>query len=281
MTYVINSRGEKEPFSYEKVKNSAEKAGASSFLAKEIAEIIESKVYPGIKTSEIYREIKKLLKRKSPKVGIIYSLKEAMRKLGPTGFPFEKYIGEVFKKKGYKVKFHQFLPGRCIKSYEIDFLAQKEKLIYIGECKYHRLASERVDLKIALYNFARFLDIKNGKFFKRYRNFKIKSLLVTNTKFTSQAKDYAKCVGIELLGWNYPQREGLEKIIEELKAFPITILPSFKLYMKEIFSQKNLMLVEDLIKKDISEIVRETKISKKEAISLKEEAQLLLNKNDR
>ncbi len=279
--YVINSKGEREPFSYQKVRKSAERAGAGPLLAKEIADIIEKEVYPGIKTSEIYRKIKKLLRKKYPKAGILYSLKEAMRRLGPTGFPFERYVGEILRKKGYKVKVHQFLSGKCATNYEIDILAQKERIIYIGECKYHRLASQRVDLKVALYNFARFLDIKNGKFSKKYKDFKIKSLLITNTKFTTQVKEYAKCVGIDLLGWNYPEGRGLEKIVEELKAFPVTILPSFKLYMKEIFSQKNLMLVEDLLKKDINQLLKETQISKKELLSLIEEAKILLNKNDR
>lgn len=281
MTYVINSKGEKEPFSYQKVKKSAEKAGAPPKLAREIADLIKKEAYPGIKTLEIYKKIKKLLRKKHPKVGILYSLKEAMRKLGPTGFPFERYIGEILRKKGYKVKIHQFLSGKCALNYEIDIIAQKGKLIYVGECKYHSLASQRVDLKIALYNFARFLDIKKGEFSQKYKGFKIKSLLVTNTKFTSQVKRYAKCVGIYLLGWNYPKEKGLEKIIEKSKAFPVTILPSFKNYMKDIFSQKNLMLVEDLITKDIGEILKETHISKREILSLKREAQLLLNRNDR
>jgi len=47
--YVINNSGQKEPFSWKKICNGAERVGASKALAKEIATIIEKEAYPGIK----------------------------------------------------------------------------------------------------------------------------------------------------------------------------------------------------------------------------------------
>ena len=142
--YVINSQKEKEPFSSQKVYNSARRVGASKKLAQKIAKIIEKEVYPGIKTFEIFGRIKKLLHSEIPKAALKFNLKKGMRKLGPTGFPFEKYIGEILRESGLKVKINQYLPGFCLRSYEIDFVAEKNKLVYVGECKYRNLFGERV-----------------------------------------------------------------------------------------------------------------------------------------
>ncbi|MDP2930396.1 MAG: ATPase, partial [bacterium] len=110
-SYVINSRGEKEPFSFGKVYGSARKVGASKKLAREIAEIIGREAYPGIKTFEIFRKVRKLLNREIPKAALRFNLKKAMQALGPTVFPFEKYIGDVFSRQGFKVKLNQIVPG--------------------------------------------------------------------------------------------------------------------------------------------------------------------------
>jgi len=133
--YVTNARGEKEPFSISKIKKSARRIGASQKVAREIAKIIEKKAYPGIKTSDIAKEIKRFLSLENPKFTLKFRLKEGMRKLGPTGFPFEKYIGEIFSNNGFEVKLNQQIRGACC-SYEIDFTAKKNKVLYIGECKY-------------------------------------------------------------------------------------------------------------------------------------------------
>lgn len=270
---VINSRGEREPFSFKKVYNSARRAGATNLLAREIAERIEKKVFPGIKTSEIFKEVKKQLLEADSKPGLRFSLKEAMRKLGPTGFPFEKYVAEILQRNGFKTKINQFINGACIKSYEIDFVAQKQGIIYLGECKYHKFRGERVDLKVALQNYARFLDIKKGKDFQGR---KLKSILLTNTKFSSNAVKYSRCVGVELLGWRYPRGRGLDYFIESEKLYPVTILPSLRGFLKEIFARKRLMLAEDLLRNNVAELSRKLGVEEKRLHPLIKEAEALL-----
>lgn len=275
--HVINLRGEREPFSFKKVYNSARRVGASKEAAKEIAQIIEDQVYPGIKTSKIYKKVKKLLRQKTPKAALKFDLKVAMRKLGPTGFPFEKFIGEIFSKKGFKVKLNQFPQGKCLK-YEVDFLAQKDDLFYIGECKYRRKPGGLVHSDTALANFAQFLDLKKGEFLnqEKFRNFKTKTILVTNAKFTSHAIKYSECKGAELLGWRYPPQEGLEHLIEAEKLYPITILPSFKKPLVKVFSKKRIILAKDVLQLDLQEFSSKENIPINQLQSLKEEAKVLL-----
>ena len=278
--FVINSKGEREPFSQKKVYRSARRVGASRQSAKRIANVIEKEAYPGINTSEIFKKAKGLLHKDSPRAALRFNLKEGMRRLGPTGFPFEKYVGEIFKKIGYETKINQFLPGRCLRNYEIDFIAKKGKVIYVGECKYRNLFGERVHSSDALANHARFSDILNGSYFKsnKYKHFKIKTMMVTNTKFTGRAQNYSRCMGAELLGWNHPKKNGLESIIEKEKLYPITILPSLKKYLRDVLTKEKMMLAEDILKVDPQKFAKKFKIRLKDFKSLINEAEVLLNK---
>jgi Holliday junction resolvase len=271
--YVINSRGEKEPFSKKKVFNSCRRSGASRKLAEEISKKIQKTIYSGIETSEIFRLVKLLLSENSPELVMRVSLREAMRKLGPSGFDFEKYIAKIFYKNGFEVTLNVHVPGLCISSYEIDFLAKKRKLVYLGECKYHRGVGDRVDLKIALADYARFLDIKKGEYFKGYT---LRNIIVTNAKFTSELVKYSRCTGTELLGWRYPRRKGLERFIEKSKLYPITVLPSLKGYLKKTFAEKGIILIQDLLDVDAEMLAESLKLQKEEVENLVSEAKMLL-----
>lgn len=271
--YITNSRGEKELYSSKKLYRSCKRVGVSNVLAKKICKNIEKEIYPGMKTSEIYKLAKQFLSSQSPKSSIRFSLKEAMRKLGPDGFNFEKYIGELFSRNGFSVETNQNIPGDCISSYEIDFLAEKKNLIHVGESKYHQATGRRVDLKVALYNYARFLDISNGNYF---RNSNIKSIIVTNTKFTSEVIKYSKCMKVDLLGWRYPVRNGLEQMIEKLNFYPITILPSFTGYFKKIFAEQRMMLALDILEHSPEDLARKLSIPLDDLEKLIEEAKILL-----
>ncbi len=271
--FIINSEGKSLPFSIKKIYQSCRRSGASKSLAKKISEEVAREAYPGIKTSEIAVLVKEFLLRKSPKTSIKFSLKEAMRKLGPSGFDFEKYIGQIFSKKGFEVKLNQIISGACISSYEIDFVARRKDSIRIGECKYHYLPGTKVDLKVSLYNYARFLDILNGQYFD---NQELKATLVTNAKFTNKAIKYSKCMNVELLGWRYPPKKGLQSLIEKSNLYPITILPSFNGYLKQVFAQRGKMLASDLLRVSTQALAKELRLPLKKIEKLAEEAEILL-----
>jgi hypothetical protein len=234
--YLVNSKGEKELFSFHKVYRSSKRVGASDVLAKKIAHEIEKRIYPGMKTEEIFKLVKSFLKE-SPASAIKFSLKQAMS------------------------------------SYEIDFLAKNNELTYLGECKYHTFSGARVDLKVALYNYARFLDILNSS---RFKSSSTKAIIVTNTKFTTEAIKYCKCMNVDLLGWKYPKNQGLECLIEKNKLYPVTILPSFKAHFKSVFARNKMMLVLDLLNVPLNQLVKKLKLSSRELEQLVREAKILL-----
>ena len=275
---VINSLGQEELFSERKVLRSLKRSGATGQIATKILEQIRSQLYQGINTSEIFKIVRQELAKEHPVAAVRFNLKQAIRNLGPDGFSFEKFIKRVFEKYGFSVKINQYIPGRCI-SYETDIVAEKEDIIYFGECKYRNQPGERIDLWVCMKLFAAASDVCPTYFKNKISNQqKVIPLVITNVKFTTQAIKYSKCQGIELLGWNYPKNNGLEKMIEDKKLYPITILPSFKKYMDQSFGEADLMLASDLLKfKDIKNISKIVGLSEKQMMSLVKEAEKLFS----
>ncbi len=275
--FVRKNNGEKEDFSFEKIYQSLQRVGVPRSLANSAVKEIKKKVYPGIKTKEIAHLISEYFKEKNLGYALKFNLKEGMKKLGPTGFPFEKYIGEIFAVKGFEVKLNQIIRG-CCSNYEIDFTAKKGALFYIGECKFRKLFKGKVHLDVALANYARFLDIKKEIERKReLKGLKVKSILVTNRKFTTKAINYSKCVGVDLLGWRYPSDKGLEFLIEEEKLYPITILPSLDRYTSRLFISRRITLIKDLLDINLVLLSKETGVELKQLKSLQMEAKVLLS----
>lgn len=277
--YITNASGEKELFSKNKIFQGARRAGASKILAHKISETIQKDLYDGISTNEIFNYIRKLLHNESPGVAMKFSLKKAIYKLGPSGFSFEKYMGEIFNRWGYQVLLNQTLSGKCV-NYEIDFLAEKQNEILVGECKFHNIPGSRVDLKIVLATYARFLDLKNGSFLRNKTQKKLlpKNFLITNNKFTDKAIQYAKCSDIELLGWRYPYSKGLEYYIENENLYPITILDSVSPQLLEQFANHQLILIDNLFNISAEELAKKIGVSVQQIVKLKQQAELLLNK---
>jgi len=274
MIEVIKYSGEKEPFSVKKVYNSAMRAGASSSLAKEISRELEKEVYQNITTAEIFKKIREKLKKDNLQIAMRFSLKEAMKKLGPAGFVFEDFARRVLSHYGMKMESSMIINGKCCK-YEIDFLAFKENLVYLGECKYRNNSGDKVDVNVCLKSFAILDDVKNSG---RFKDKNVNFLIVTNSRFTDEAIKYSSCKGIELLGWNYPKDQGLEDMVEAKKLYPITILPSFKGYLAEALRKERVMLVDDVFSLNIDKFGKRVNIPKKQLEALRREAEILIDK---
>jgi hypothetical protein len=276
--YVINSRGEQELFSLQKVERSARRVGASLKLAREIAKEVERKIYNGIPTFEVFKEVKSLLNQAQPIFGLKFNLKQAIKELGPDGFGFEKYVAALLREDGYKVKLNQFISGKCLPKYEIDFTAEKDNIFKIGECKYHSQAGVAVDQEVALANHARFLDILQGGFSlaKQQQGKNVSSLLVTNTRFSTRAIKYSEAYGVELWGWKYPVNNGLEVFIDSHKLYPITILPSFQKQYTVAFNNRNIILAGDILKINLARLSQEENIDQGILNKMSDEAKTLL-----
>lgn len=260
--YVIKESGLQEKFDAKKLKFSMLAAGAPEDLANKAIREIKNKLYPGIMTREILHVVLDVL-REQPGIAQRYNLKRAIMVLGPTGFPFEKFVARLLKEYGDETQTDVYVRGRCVNQ-EIDVTARKDGKNYMVECKYHNMPGKRSDLKVAMYTYARFLDVHHKGFDQAW--------LVTNTKCTSEAINYARCMNIKIIGWNYPKEECLEKMLMQKNIYPITSLESLSLETKQRLVRANLMLVNDLLNNRMFYLRMKTRLPRKVIENLRQEA---------
>ncbi len=238
MITVIKADGRQEQFNEEKLRSSIKRAGIPDNLQTELVDHIRSRLYERIPTSQIFKHIDEYLAKIPHPYQTKYSLKRAIMEIGPTGFPFEVYVSEILKSMGYKTTVHTILRGKCV-NHEIDVIAEKQNERIFVECKYHNKPGIRSDVHVALYTKARYDDLKVKHDFS-------KAMLVTNTKITTDALDYAKCEGVEVMGWSYPEGESLRDLVEKFKLFPITQFAFMSTGQKTRLLENNIVLVKQI-----------------------------------
>ncbi|TYC14121.1 ATPase [Bizionia gelidisalsuginis] len=257
--YIKKSNGEIELFLFEKLKQSLQSTGASKAVISTIINKIKTDIYDGISSDEIYKKAFVLLKKHNKISASRYSLKRAIFDLGPTGYPFERLVGALLKEKGYKTKVGVIIKGKCV-THEIDVLAEKDENVYAIECKFHSDAKAASNVKIPLYINSRFLDIQeHWNTNSKNKTYLKQGWLVTNTRFTSEAINYGKCVGLTLLSWDYPENNGLKANIDTLALYPVTTLTTLTKREKHQLIEKNIVLVKELAK--ATEIMKSIGIS--------------------
>jgi hypothetical protein len=258
MVKIIKADGTVETFKRENIENTVLKAGGSKKFAEEISSKVAKKIHKGSTTKEILKLTLKLLKEK-PSVALKYDLKRAIMSLGPQGFTFEEYFSQLLKSYGYKTKVGIIMRGKAT-SHEVDVLAKKKKN-YMIECKYHNRLGNHTNSKVAMYTYARFLDLRNNP--KHKIN---KGWLVTNTKCTPHAIQYARGVGLKLTGWQHASKGGknLQQLIMIQKAYPITILPSVFGDVKKGFVDAKIVLAKDVLKYNLAELKKKTGLKEKD-----------------
>ncbi|MDT8418513.1 MAG: restriction endonuclease [Lutibacter sp.] len=239
--------GDLEPFSIQKLSKSLQNSGASKEEIEKIVEAVQPELYDGISSNLIYKKAFGLLKKHNRVSASKYSLKRAIFELGPTGFPFERLISALLKQKGYKTKIGEILKGECI-THEIDVLAEKDGNVFTVECKFHKNPTNISNVKIPLYINSRFLDVQKVWNNSGKSTHLKQGWLVTNTRFTKDAIDYAKCVDLTLISWNYPPNNSLKNNVDKYGLYPITTLTSLTKKEKTQLMEKDIILVKELSK---------------------------------
>jgi Holliday junction resolvase-like predicted endonuclease len=243
---VKKATGEMSPYSEEKLKASLMKSGANSALVEKIVQVVRLRLYEGIPTKKIYRLAFNELRKATRPVAARYKLKRAIMELGPSGFPFERYVAEILKLQGYQVLTGQIVKGKCV-SHEIDVIAEKDHSHFMIECKYHNQQGTACDVKIPLYVQARFKDVESAWKEQPAHDTKFhQGWVVTNTRFTHDAIEYGTCIGLNLLGWNYPPKDNLKELIDKLRVYPITCLTTLTNHEKQQLLEKCIVLCKDL-----------------------------------
>jgi len=271
---IFKSSGKRADFSIEKLKNSIKRSGADQALVNEITNNVRDELYQGISTNEIYNRAFALLRKKKNAYASKYKLKKAIYELGPTGFPFEKFVGALLLYSGYEVKTGQFLQGKCV-THEVDVVAHKNDQYIVAECKFHSNEGRNCDVKVPLYIHSRYSDILN--FYDKKNNIEKpnEGWVVTNTRFTEDALKYGSCAGLYLLSWDFPKANGIKDRIDRLGLYPITVSTLLSQREKQFLLSRDVVLCKQLLNDDF--YLDHLGISEKRKERILNEIQLLCN----
>lgn len=264
MVTIIKANEEKETFSEEKLLHSIQRAHVPLELQQQLISQIREKLYENIPTSEIHQSILQFLAAShQPHIQAKYNLKRAIMELGPSGYPFEDFVAEILKYKGYKTTLRTMVPGNCI-THEIDVIAEKDGKKIMVEVKFHNMIGTKTRIHVGLYTKARFDDIAASNKFDE-------AWLVTNTKITTDVIDYTRCVGMNVISWSYPHKGSFNDLVEEAGLYPITAITHLTMSQKQQLLEEHIVLCRDICKnpaaldvlhldeKTKSEVLSETK----------------------
>ncbi|MBO0340430.1 MAG: ATP cone domain-containing protein [Bacteroidota bacterium] len=246
--HITKSSGEQVKFSIDKLNRSLQHSGASEEMIQEIVQRVQDELYPGISTREIHNRAFALLKKRKSIYASKYKLKKAIYELGPTGFPFERFIRGILHYSGYETKVGEILEGTCV-SHEIDVIAFKNGTLNVIECKFHSEDGLKCNVKVPLYVNSRYTDVKvplNSQKEKPFKN--TEGWVVTNTRFTKDALEYGKCTGLYLLSWDNPHGDGLKERIDRLRLYPITVSTLLSSREKAFLLERDIVLCRQLEK---------------------------------
>jgi len=249
---VRKATGEYQEFNREKFEQSLLKSGVPERFVLNLSK--QAKKLEGrlVTTDRLFDFAQKKLVHKDKKAAMRYSLKRAMFELGPSGYPFEKFVAQLLRRLGYMVQTNIYIRGYCV-SHEVDILARKNKKLNLFECKFHNHRGTKSNIKTALYVKARFDDIERA-FQEKTSPRRLapiqriyKPWLVTNTKHTYDGRRYASCSGVNIISWGYPRGNSLEELIEKTGLYPITILIGLTRKLKKKLLLKRVVTIEDLV----------------------------------
>lgn len=271
---IAKASGETEEFSSAKLRESLARTGASEEVIEMVMSAIAPQIHHGVKSSALHSLAFGLLRKYNRPCAAKYSIKRALMDLGPTGYPFERLISALLQKRGYEAKAGITVQGACVQ-HEIDVLAHKDtshkdishnnisqshtettllaaspskRHQIFAECKFHNSQGVRTDVKTALYVYARFLDVAEA--FRRREDHSTtthyEQWLVSNTRFTGDAAQYAACKGMTLLGWDYPQENGLQHIITSERLYPLTCLTTLTFAQKRGLLSRHIVLCQEV-----------------------------------
>lgn len=269
---ILKADGNTEEFKPQKLITSLKKAGAKAQEVNRIVSAIESSLLDGMKTQAIYEKAFQLLRENENPIAAKYSLRRAVFGLGPTGFPFEDFLGKLFEAEGYKTKRRLLIKGKCA-VHEIDLAAYSPTDSFIAEAKFHMHPGIKSDLQVAMYSYARFLDLSSTRICKGDTCGIVSLHVITNTKFTQAAIQYANCVGIKLLSWDYPRKNSLHEKIEYHGIYPVTVLTHLSTNQKQILLQSGVILCSDIAKNP--QQLQQFKLSRTKTEMLMNEIQVL------
>jgi hypothetical protein len=155
---VVKASGERSPLIRKSCLTSLRASGADEQMAEEILRDITDWLDDGVTTRKIYARALSQLGRRKKTASARYKVKTALMQLGPSGYPFERFIGELFSAQGYETEVGVVVEGASV-NHEMDVIATKDRVQRLIECKYSQAQGSHVSIQVPLYVHSRVNDI--------------------------------------------------------------------------------------------------------------------------
>lgn len=239
--------GELVPFNGEALRHSLSRSGANIDQVNQVYDSVVNELYDGISTRELYQLAFDTLKTVRNSFAARYSLKKALRDLGPEGFYFEKYIAHLLRSIGYESTTGQTVQGHAV-SHELDVVAYKDHKLVTAECKFRNDIDAKISVTTPMYYLSRFKDISgiDYEFFGKKLQFQ-EGWLITNAYFTTDSIDFAEYYGIKLLSWDYPKENSIKRRVDKAVFYPVTCLTTLSDLEEQQLLKNQLILVKDIV----------------------------------
>lgn len=260
---ITKRNGEIVPFDSDKLRTSLKRSGASDQHVASVISELSEQLHNGISTKFIYKKAFELLHASTSVHASRYRVKQDLKRLSTTGYPFEHFIGKLLEKQGFETTVGVVVPGKCV-THEVDVFALKEGQHYMVECKFHPSKEGKCDVKNSLYVHARFQDLeaywhKQPGHEKRVHQ----GWLMTNSRFTTDAIDYGTCAGLRLLSWDFPHGNALRDQITQYRHYPITCIGALKKAEIKLLADNAIVIADDVVNNpsclDVLELTDERK----------------------
>ncbi len=244
--YILKQSGEKVRYNPDQLRRSLERSGAGEEDIRIILQEVRTILYEGISTKKIYRIAYGLLRKRASHATTRYRLKQAIMDLGPTGYPFERFVAALLAHQGYRAETGVIVPGKCVQ-HEVDVVALKDHKKIMVECKFHHDQGTKSDVKVPMYIRSRFEDIRK-KLLQEHpgETFDFEGWLVTNTRFTEDAIRFGNCSGLHLISWDYPSKGSLRERIDLAGLYPVTCLHTLTRKEKKQLLEKEIVMCREL-----------------------------------
>ncbi len=242
---ILKTSGEQENFDERKLRSSLRRSGATAADQDRVLAEVRRHLVPGLSSKQLFRIAFQVLRhatgrsKRTAGAAARYSLQHAILELGPSGFPFEQFLGELMRHEGWRVKVGARLRGRYV-PHEVDIDAQRDDRRVLAECKFRLDPNGKVDVKTALYVYGRAIDLRSIP--GGYDEF----WLVTNGRFTDDARRFGEGMGLYMLGWNHPKGDSLRERIDRAGLHPVTCLTNLRKADKQVLLRAGIVVVADL-----------------------------------
>ncbi len=240
--------GELVEFDPHRLKTSLSKSGASPDVVDEVWESMKPLLYEGMPTRDLYKLAFRLLKREAHSFAARYSLKRALKELGPAGYYFEQWVAKLFEYVNYQTVTGQLLVGNSV-THEVDVVALKDEELLLVECKFRNTEDAKITVTTPMYFLSRVKDLESRSFTFFGKNLSFTAgWLVTNAYMTTDSIRFAQYYGINLLAWDYPAESSIKRRVDNAGLYPITCLTTIVKSEKDKLLKQGCILVKDILR---------------------------------